>query len=74
MENNCLICNSEIKELLSINFLFNFKPYQNKYMCELCEEQFIKITGDKCISCCKKGDFQSKICLECDRWSNLYKF
>lgn len=74
MKNKCLVCESVINELLKIDLIFSFKKFEARFICKQCENNFIKIKGNKCLFCYKKGEFEANTCLECIQWEQKYHF
>lgn len=63
---NCLWCDQEIVVDVSWrNFLNISKP---KRLCQACERQLIKISGERCKKCSRRS--QHNICYDCKRWEN----
>lgn len=68
----CLLCGSQLNSSLSLDFLMNFKPYQQPVICKKCQRQFKRILSHHCCKdCCRAGNFKGKLCQDCRRWRRL---
>lgn len=69
---NCLFCQKVIRNALSFDFIFSFKPFKRSLLCEECLSAFEKI--DQATSCLGCSNFQNQKtnCNECQRWKGIY--
>lgn len=70
--NSCILCNRNLKNNLSLSFLFSRKKIKEKYLCAKCRSKFEKINpANVCPGCCRPQNSKN-YCEDCKRWQEQY--
>ena len=68
----CLFCQTEIREVLTLQELFDFGKKDRGTVCRTCEGKLPRLTGQTCCSGCMRPQESTNLCEDCRRWSSCY--
>lgn len=68
----CLFCQDEIREVLTLQELFGFGKKDRGTVCRSCEGKLPRLFGQTCCPGCMRPQAAADWCEDCRRWSGHY--
>ena len=69
----CLFCQNEIREVLTLQELFGFGKKDRGTVCRTCEEKLPRLAGRTCCpGCMRPQSLSTGLCEDCRSWSSRY--
>jgi competence protein ComFC len=68
----CLFCQNEIREFLTLQELFSFGKKDYGTICRSCDEKLPRLAGQTCCPGCMRPQTATELCEDCRRWSCRY--
>lgn len=68
----CLFCQSEIREILTLQELFSFGKKVDGTVCRSCHEKLPRLAGRLCCPGCMRPQESAALCEDCRKWSRRY--
>lgn len=69
---SCQLCGQRFHRQISLNFIFSFQTCKENFICEKCQQRFVKIDKKKSCSGCGRLQEENKYCGDCLKWQQLY--
>lgn len=66
--NECLLCGRKLKQDMTFDFLFSFRPLEQSVVCKACCQKFEKIDFKASCPGCGRQMSEKTICEDCNRW------
>lgn len=66
--NECLLCGRKLKQDMTFDFLFSFRPLEQSVVCKACRQKFEKIDFKTSCPGCGRQMSEKTICEDCNRW------
>ncbi|CZQ87722.1 ComF family protein [Trichococcus collinsii] len=68
----CLFCQNEIRECLTLQEIFSFGKKDYGTICRSCDEKLPRLAGQTCCPGCIRAQTSTELCEDCRRWSCRY--
>lgn len=68
----CLFCQNEIREVLTLQELFGFGKKASGTVCRSCDEKLPRLSGQTCCPGCMRPQTAIELCEDCRNWACRY--
>ena len=68
----CLFCQNEIREVLTLQELFSFGKKAYGTICRSCDEKLPRLVGQMCCPGCMRPQTAIELCEDCRNWACRY--
>lgn len=68
----CNFCSRQMKQPISIAFVFSFRPVSEPTICDKCKDKFQKIISDESCPGCAREQTNCEMCADCKKWQEVY--
>jgi len=69
----CVFCGGAIPRVLSLGFIFSFRPVRDPLICSKCFDQFEEITLENACPGCSRKQETPDLCADCEKWKEKYQ-